>query len=133
MGAFTYLDAVTIYSFKFIPYLVHSLFKVRPPLVTHTDIEDHHGYTQRHWGFAHILMTSNLFLNVCMAQQPTFPAQPPAPANPPAEPPADDSLSEQQSLLSMRGGQRLRSEMIDQGFGAISTLRQSFQAGRSSY
>jgi hypothetical protein len=84
-------------------------------------------------GFAHILMTSNLFLNVCMAQQPTFPAQPPAPANPPAEPPADDSLSEQQSLLSMRGGQRLRSEMIDQGFGAISTLRQSFQAGRSSY
>jgi hypothetical protein len=29
-------------------------------------------------------MTSNLFLNLCMAQQPAFPAQPPAPANPPA-------------------------------------------------
>jgi hypothetical protein len=38
-------------------------------------------------------MTSNLFLNVYMAQQPTFPPQPPAPANPPAEQPAHESLS----------------------------------------
>jgi hypothetical protein len=168
-------------------------------------------------------MTSNLFLNVYMAQQPTFPPQPPAPANPPAEQPAHESLSAglgvyvfqaknqtpeqqnadegscfswgkdqtgidpmgsphpafqsastqqqaqqsgpdpsegsggkgaadgaaagaalgaiagdagesaaigiQQSLLRMRGGQRLHSEMIEEDFGTISTVKQSFQAG----